>query len=55
VTCYLDSTVFLPILTVYALAAHAPRQPRRIMDRVGDLMQDLESGYAKSRKKHRKE
>jgi deoxyhypusine synthase len=55
VTCYLDSTVFLPILTVYALAAHAPRQPRRIMDRVGDLMQDLEAGYAKSRKKHRKE
>jgi deoxyhypusine synthase len=55
VTCYLDSTVFLPILTVYALAAHALRKPRRIMDRVGELMQDLEAGYAKSRKKHRKE
>jgi deoxyhypusine synthase len=55
VTCYLDSTVFLPILTAYALANHAPRRQRRIMDRLGDLLRDLEAGYAKSRKKHRKE
>ena len=25
VTCYLDSTVALPILTAYSLANHAPR------------------------------
>ena len=55
VTCYLDSTVFLPILTVYAQAAHAPRTPRRLMDRLDDLMKELEAGYSKNRKKNRKE
>jgi deoxyhypusine synthase len=55
VTCYLDSTVFLPILTVYALATHEPRKPRRLMDRLDDLMTDLEAGYLKNRKKSRKE
>src|SRR5207247_5689741 len=29
VTCYLDSTVALPLLTAYALAQHAPRPLRR--------------------------
>jgi deoxyhypusine synthase len=55
VTCYLDSTVFLPILTVYALATHAPRKHKRLMDRMGDLMKELEAGYLKNRKKNRKE
>jgi deoxyhypusine synthase len=55
VTCYLDSTVFLPILTVYAQATHAPRKPRRLMDRLEGLMKDLEAGYLKNRKKNRKE
>jgi len=55
VTCYLDSTVFLPILTVYALATHEPRKPRRLMDRLDDLLKDLEAGYLKNRKKSRKE
>jgi deoxyhypusine synthase len=55
VTCYLDSTVFLPILTVYALASHAPRKPKRLMDRLGDLTKELEAGYLKNRKKNRKE
>ncbi len=55
VTCYLDSTVFLPILTVYALATHAPRKPKRLMDRLGDLTKELEAGYLKNRKKNRKE
>src|SRR5471030_1283485 len=54
VTCYLDSTVFLPILTVYALAAHKPRQLRRIMDRLGDLTIELEKAY-KARRKKRKD
>src|SRR5207237_5639357 len=48
VTCYLDSTVFLPILTVYALATHAPRQPKRLMDRMEDLTKELSTGYAKN-------
>src|SRR5438876_8450990 len=32
VTCYLDSTVALPLLAAYALARHAPRPQRRLMD-----------------------
>ena len=55
VTCYLDSTVFLPILTVYSLASHEPRKPRRLMDRLEDLTKELEAGYIRNRKKNRKE
>jgi deoxyhypusine synthase len=55
VTCYVDSTVFLPILTVYALASHAPRKPRRLMDRLEELATELEAGYLKNRKRNRKE
>ncbi len=55
VTCYVDSTVFLPILTVYALATHAPRKPKRLMDRLDELTKLVEKGYAANRKKHRKE
>jgi deoxyhypusine synthase len=46
VTCYLDSTVALPLLTVYALATHKPRTPRRLMDRLEDLTRQLEKEYA---------
>ncbi|MCI0680853.1 MAG: deoxyhypusine synthase [Gemmataceae bacterium] len=55
VTCYLDSTVFLPILTVYALATHAPRKPKRLMEQLDDLTRLIEKGYAANRKKNRKE
>jgi len=55
VTCYVDSTVFLPILTAYALATHKPRKPRRLMDRLEDLTQAIEKGYAANRKKNRKQ
>jgi deoxyhypusine synthase len=34
VTCYLDSTVALPLVTAYALAKRSPRKPRRLMDRL---------------------
>ena len=53
VTCYLDSTVFLPLLTVYALAAHKPRQLRRLMDRLEDLTGELEKAYGARRKKRK--
>jgi deoxyhypusine synthase len=46
VTCYLDSTVALPLLTVYALARRQPRTPRRLMDRLDALMRQLEQEYA---------
>lgn len=55
VTCYLDSTVFLPILTVYALATHAPRKQKRLMDQLDDLTKLIEKGYAANRKKNRKQ
>ncbi|MHB1427027.1 MAG: deoxyhypusine synthase family protein [Gemmataceae bacterium] len=45
VTCYLDSTVALPLLTVYALAARPPRAPRRLMERLPELMRQLEEEY----------
>lgn len=50
VTCYLDSTVFLPIFTAYALARHAPRPHRRLMDRLPELVQQLERDYAARKK-----
>jgi deoxyhypusine synthase len=53
VTCYLDSTVFLPLLTVYALASHAPRPPRRLMDRLDAMTRQLEEEYAARRKPER--
>jgi deoxyhypusine synthase len=46
VTCYLDSTVALPLLTAYALANRKPRTPRRLMDRLDELMKGLEKEYA---------
>jgi deoxyhypusine synthase len=53
VTCYVDSTVFLPLLTVYSLARKKARQPRRIMDRLPELMAKLEKAYAARRKKRK--
>jgi deoxyhypusine synthase len=50
VTCYLDSTVALPLLTVYALANRPPRPPRRLMDRLAGLTQELAAEYAARRK-----
>jgi deoxyhypusine synthase len=49
VTCYLDSTVALPLLTVYALATHQPRPLRRLLDRLESLMSQLETAYGKRR------
>jgi deoxyhypusine synthase len=46
VTCYLDSTVALPLLTAYALARHAPRPLKRLMDRLEGLTKQLEKDYA---------
>ncbi len=45
VTCYLDSTVALPLLTVYALATRTPRKPRRLMDRLQALTDALVDEY----------
>src|SRR5437660_3845851 len=45
VTCYVDSTVALPLLTAYALANRKPRPQRRLMDRLGELSAAMEQAY----------
>jgi deoxyhypusine synthase len=50
VTCYVDSTVALPLLTAYALTRKAPRAPKRLTDKLPDLMTRLETQYAAVRK-----
>lgn len=49
VTCYVDSTVFLPLLTVYALAARPPRPPRRLIDRLDEVTRQLQHEYDQHR------
>jgi deoxyhypusine synthase len=51
VTCYVDSTVALPLLTAYALATRTPRTPRRLMDRLEELTRQLEAEYHSRRQK----
>src|SRR5437660_117084 len=41
VTCYLDSTVALPLMTAYALAKRPPRPLRRLMDRLDEVTRRL--------------
>ncbi len=50
VTCYLDSTVALPLLTAYALANRQPRPLRRLMDRLAALADALAKEYAARRR-----
>jgi deoxyhypusine synthase len=50
VTCYLDSTVALPLLTAYALATRPARTPRRLMDRLDALTAALVQEYGLRRK-----
>jgi len=44
VVCYADVTIALPILTAYALAAHPPRQQRRLYERREELIRQLDAG-----------
>src|SRR5207245_6216081 len=49
VTCYLDSTVALPILTAYALTNRPPRAHKRLMDRLETLTNELQAEYTARR------
>ncbi len=51
VTCYIDSTVALPLLTAYSLTRREKRPLKRIMDRLPELNKLLEAGYAETCKK----
>lgn len=45
VVCYLDSTVALPIMAAYAMAAAAPRPLKRLYDRRDELLARLAGDY----------
>ncbi|MSR30316.1 MAG: deoxyhypusine synthase [Gemmataceae bacterium] len=55
VTCYLDSTVALPLLTQYAMQKTKPRKLRRLMDQLPELMAKMKKEYLKRRQKARPE
>ncbi|MSR52186.1 MAG: deoxyhypusine synthase [Gemmataceae bacterium] len=50
VTCYVDSTVALPLLSAYALSRHEPRPLRRLMEKMPALMKQLTDSYGNRRK-----
>ena len=52
VTCYVDSTVVLPLLTAYALATRPPRKHRRFMDQLEELTERLGLEYGARRREH---
>jgi len=47
VVCYVDTTVSLPILTAYALDAHAPRPLRRLYERREEMVRKLSKASRK--------
>jgi deoxyhypusine synthase len=49
VTCYVDSTVALPLLTAYALSRREKRKPKQLMERMTELMKQLSETYANRR------
>src|SRR5215213_4319527 len=49
VTCYVDSTIALPLLTAYSLTRLPKRQPKRVFDKFPELTRRLEAGYAQTR------
>src|SRR5262249_38410641 len=51
VTCYLDSTVALPLITAYVLSTRKPRPHRRLMDRLSGLTEQLQREYGQRKSK----
>ena len=49
VVCYLDNTVAFPILAAYALARRKPRPLKRLYDRRGAMMDQLQKAYKASK------
>jgi len=49
VTCYVDSTVALPLLTAYALSRRSPRPLKRLMDKLPEMTQRLQAEYDRVR------
>lgn len=51
VTCYVDSTIALPLLTAYSLTRLPQRPPKRLFDKFPELAERLAAGYAQTRAK----
>ncbi|MDQ5837939.1 MAG: deoxyhypusine synthase family protein, partial [Acidobacteriota bacterium] len=51
VVCYVDSTIALPVITSYALARREPREPKRLYERRGEIMDLLREEYEKSERR----
>ncbi len=49
VVCYLDNTVAFPVLAAYALARRSPRPLKRLYDRRGAMMAQLQKAYKASK------
>ena len=49
VTCYVDSTIALPLLTAYSLTRCEKRPLKRVFDKFPELTRRLEAGYARTR------
>ncbi len=48
VVCYVDSTIALPLIAAYMQARCKPRKPRRLMQRMPELVEKLRSEYRKT-------
>lgn len=48
VVCYTDSTIAMPLLTAYALARRAPREPKRLFIQRAAMLEALISEYGRS-------
>ncbi len=48
VTCYVDSTIALPLLTAYSLTRCETRVLKRVFDKFPELTRRLEAGYAET-------
>ncbi len=51
VVCYVDSTIALPVIASYALARREPREPKRLYERRGEIMDLLREEYEKSERR----
>ncbi|MBM3979586.1 MAG: deoxyhypusine synthase [Planctomycetes bacterium] len=51
VTCYVDSTIALPLLTAYSLSRLPKRAPKRLFDKFPELTERLKAGYTETRAK----
>ncbi len=54
VVCYTDTTIAMPLLTAYAMAKHAPREPKRLYPRRRELVADLKASFDAANARERK-